>query len=92
MTGWLRLPLTPRFRRLTPRMLPELPMRTGDGVMAVKRATAEAGPVLWRIGEVAKQTGVTTRTLRYWEELGLLQRPAGPRGASGFTVRAMSAG
>ena len=41
--------------------------------MAVKRATAEAGPVLWRIGEVAKQTGVTTRTLRYWEELGLLQ-------------------
>jgi len=41
--------------------------------MAVKRATAEAGPVLWRIGEVAKLTGVTTRTLRYWEELGLLQ-------------------
>ena len=41
--------------------------------MAVKRAAAEAGPVLWRIGEVAKLTGVTTRTLRYWEELGLLQ-------------------
>jgi MerR family transcriptional regulator, repressor of the yfmOP operon len=31
--------------------------------------------VLWRIGEVAKLTGVTTRTLRYWEELELL-RPA----------------
>ena len=45
----------------------------GDGVMAVKRAAAEAAPVLWRIGEVAKLTGVTTRTLRYWEELGLLQ-------------------
>ena len=30
-------------------------------------------PVRWRIGEVAKQTRVTTRTLRYWEELGLLQ-------------------
>lgn len=29
----------------------------------------------WRIGEVAKLTGVTTRALRYWEELGLL-RPA----------------
>src|ERR1700678_3745215 len=43
--------------------------------MAVKRAAAEAAPVLWRIGEVAKLTGVTTRTLRYWEELGLL-RPA----------------
>src|ERR1700677_2546095 len=41
--------------------------------MAVKRAAADAAPVLWRIGEVAKLTGVTTRTLRYWEELGLLQ-------------------
>ena len=29
-------------------------------------------PVLWRIGEVAKLTGVTTRTLRYWEEVELL--------------------
>jgi DNA-binding transcriptional MerR regulator len=26
-----------------------------------------------RIGEVAKQTGVTARTLRYWEEIGLLE-------------------
>jgi DNA-binding transcriptional MerR regulator len=25
-----------------------------------------------RIGEVAKSTGLTTRTLRYWEQLGLL--------------------
>ena len=41
--------------------------------MAVKTMTAEAKPVLWRIGEVAKLTGVTTRTLRYWEELELLQ-------------------
>jgi DNA-binding transcriptional MerR regulator len=41
--------------------------------MALKRAAAEAGAVNWRIGEVAKLTGVTTRTLRYWEELGLLQ-------------------
>jgi MerR family transcriptional regulator, repressor of the yfmOP operon len=32
-----------------------------------------ATPVRWRIGEVAKLTGVTTRTLRYWEEVGLLQ-------------------
>jgi len=31
-----------------------------------------------RIGELAQQTGVTTRTLRYWEELGLL-RPSGHR-------------
>jgi DNA-binding transcriptional MerR regulator len=41
--------------------------------MAAKTLTAEAKPVLWRIGEVAKLTGVTTRTLRYWEELELLQ-------------------
>jgi DNA-binding transcriptional MerR regulator len=41
--------------------------------MGGKRAATPAAPVLWRIGEVAKQTGVTTRTLRYWEEFGLLQ-------------------
>ena len=41
--------------------------------MAAKTLTAEATPVQWRIGEVAKLTGVTTRTLRYWEELELLQ-------------------
>jgi DNA-binding transcriptional MerR regulator len=32
-----------------------------------------------RIGEVAKETGVTPRTLRYWEEIGLL-RPVAHRG------------
>ena len=30
-------------------------------------------PQLLRIGEVAKRTGVTTRTLRYWEEQGVLR-------------------
>ena len=39
----------------------------------MSKRTADTGPVLWRIGEVAKLTGVTTRTLRYWEELGLLR-------------------
>jgi DNA-binding transcriptional MerR regulator len=34
--------------------------------------TEEAAPVVFRIGEVAKLTGLTTRTLRYWEELGLV--------------------
>jgi DNA-binding transcriptional MerR regulator len=43
--------------------------------MTGRRAATQAKPVLWRIGEVAKLSGVTTRTLRYWEELGLL-RPA----------------
>jgi DNA-binding transcriptional MerR regulator len=37
------------------------------------RKAAQAQPVLWRIGEVAKLTGVTTRTLRYWEEVELLR-------------------
>ena len=41
--------------------------------MTGKRTATQAKPVLWRIGEVAKLTGVTTRALRYWEELGLLQ-------------------
>jgi len=34
-------------------------------------AAAVEAPSL-RIGEVAKRTGVTTRTLRYWEEIELL--------------------
>ncbi len=33
--------------------------------------TGDAEPIL-RIGEVAKLCGVTTRTLRYWEEIGLV--------------------
>jgi DNA-binding transcriptional MerR regulator len=41
--------------------------------MPPRSIRTEATPVLWRIGEVAKLTGVTTRTLRYWEELELLQ-------------------
>ena len=39
----------------------------------MSKRTTETEPVLWRIGEVAKLSGVTTRTLRYWEELGLLR-------------------
>ncbi len=36
------------------------------------RSAARAAPLVLRIGELAKLTGVTTRTLRYWEELGLI--------------------
>lgn len=36
------------------------------------------GDIVLRIGEVAKLTGLTTRTLRYWEELGLV-RPTSHR-------------
>jgi MerR family transcriptional regulator, thiopeptide resistance regulator len=32
----------------------------------------ESQPVVFRIGEVAKLTELTTRTLRYWEEVGLV--------------------
>jgi DNA-binding transcriptional MerR regulator len=42
-------------------------------MMTAKSTKTLAEPVEWRIGEVAKLTGVTPRTLRYWEELGLLQ-------------------
>jgi DNA-binding transcriptional MerR regulator len=41
-------------------------------------ATLSTGDVV-PIGELAQRTGVTTRTLRYWEELGLI-RPSGHRG------------
>jgi DNA-binding transcriptional MerR regulator len=48
--------------------------------MSARRAARQGRPVELRIGEVAKLTGLTTRTLRYWEELGLL-RPSGHRGS-----------
>ena len=41
--------------------------------MSARATKMPAPPVQWRIGEVAKLTGLTTRTLRYWEELELLQ-------------------
>jgi MerR family transcriptional regulator, thiopeptide resistance regulator len=44
------------------------------------------GEPRWRIGEVSARTGLTTRTLRYYEELGLL-RPS-DRLASGHRVYA----
>jgi DNA-binding transcriptional MerR regulator len=47
--------------------------------MATRNATTEPAPLVLRIGEVAKLTGLTTRTLRYWEELGLI-RPTSYRG------------
>lgn len=36
----------------------------------------------WRIGELAKKTGVTTKTIRYYEQAGLLSPPA--RTESGY--------
>ena len=44
-------------------------------------AEAPATEPTLRIGEVAERTGVTPRTIRYWEEIGLLgaghERPEG---------------
>jgi DNA-binding transcriptional MerR regulator len=41
-------------------------------MMTPDRSTTTNRPTMFRIGEVAKLTGLTTRTLRYWEELGLV--------------------
>ncbi len=38
----------------------------------IRPSVAERQPVMLRIGEVAKLAQLTTRTLRYWEELGLV--------------------
>ena len=43
---------------------------------------AQADETAYRIGEVAERVGVTTRTIRYYEELGLLGCDSGrPKGA-----------
>ena len=47
--------------------------------MITRNATTQSVPVVFRIGEVAKLTGLTTRTLRYWEEIGLIH-PSSYRG------------
>ena len=46
---------------------------------ARRSASGPAQPV-FRIGEVAKLHGLTTRTLRYWEELGLVSPSSHGRG------------
>jgi DNA-binding transcriptional MerR regulator len=47
--------------------------------VTTRGAATQQAPMVLRIGEVAKLTGLTTRTLRYWEELGLIA-PSGYRG------------
>jgi MerR family transcriptional regulator, repressor of the yfmOP operon len=46
---------------------------TGGVTSQSRSAVTGTVPEMARIGEVAKLTGVTTRTLRYWEELDLLR-------------------
>jgi len=45
----------------------------------ITRNAASQPPTTFRIGEVAKLTGLTPRTLRYWEEQGLIS-PSSYRG------------
>jgi DNA-binding transcriptional MerR regulator len=52
---------------------------------------ASAPAVVFRIGEVAKLTGLTTRTLRYWEEQGLVVPSSyGPAGDRHYTAPEMA--
>ncbi len=46
---------------------------TGAGDAGNLEQTSDGADDTLRIGEVAKLCGVTTRTLRYWEEIGLLE-------------------
>jgi DNA-binding transcriptional MerR regulator len=47
--------------------------------------------VVFRIGEVAKLTALTTRTLRYWEEMGLVSPSShGSNGARHYTATDMA--
>ena len=55
--------------------------------MRVRRPGNESGTVVFRIGEVAKMHGLTTRTLRYWEELGLVAPSSyGPNGERRYSA------
>ncbi|HEX9136486.1 MAG TPA: MerR family transcriptional regulator [Nitrospirota bacterium] len=45
-----------------------------------------AGEEIESIGELAKSLGLTTRTLRYWEEVGIIESMQRPDGATrGYT-------
>jgi MerR family transcriptional regulator, repressor of the yfmOP operon len=60
-------------------------------MMTADLTRAESTPVVFRIGEVAKLTGLTTRTLRYWEELGLVAPSSyGPAGDRHYTPTDMA--
>jgi DNA-binding transcriptional MerR regulator len=46
----------------------------------------KAGEEIESIGELAKSLGLTTRTMRYWEEVGIIESVQRPDGATrGYT-------
>ena len=52
-------------------------MSSSHGRQSTPSSAPEVNPpVLLTIGELARRAGVTTSTLRYYEDLGLLPRPA----------------
>jgi DNA-binding transcriptional MerR regulator len=60
-------------------------------VSRARRAGPPDTQPVFRIGEVAKLCGLTTRTLRYWEELGLVSPSShGPSGDRQYTVTDMA--
>ena len=53
-----------------------------------KKATPRPQPGTMSIGELARRAGVTTRTVRYYEELGLMHgEPRAPNGYRTYTER-----
>ena len=64
---------------------------SNEGGRMTSRKTVVSEDVLFRIGEVAKLTALTTRTLRYWEELGLVSASAhGGNGARYYRAADMA--
>jgi DNA-binding transcriptional MerR regulator len=50
--------------------------------LVAEMSTSKAGPQLVRIGAVAEQIGISERTLRYYEEYGLVAPSAYSRGGA----------
>lgn len=68
------------YARAEPSRRPEESRAAGDG----GASTDARPPGSMLIGEVAERTGLTQRTLRYYEEIGLL--PPAPRLEGGFRL------
>lgn len=63
-------------------------MYQAEVYVKVKRMKNELreGETAVSIGDLAREFGVTTRTLRYWEEVGIIESvPRGDGGTRGFT-------